>query len=251
MQGHGKYTLGNRIGGSTHRTTFVATDNEGNRVAVRVFTGSLGSSDDKWRRLLVSIMALHHPNILRLIDFRVQPDGVPYEVMELADPTRTLAGKRRLTVPECQRVAVGVCDALQHAHSRELVHRNLKPSNVFFDQDTVKVSDFWYGANHIVDLTHCQQLFAVPTYFSPEQCMGKPLTPATDVYSLACVLYEALTGDPPFYSKDPIETASMHLKREPNSVGNKDLDAFFAVALAKEPRDRFSTQQFKAALSAI
>jgi serine/threonine-protein kinase len=104
-------------------------------------------------------------------------------------------------------------------------------------------------------MTKCQDLgqsFGSPIYYSPEQCMGKELQPASDMYSLGCVVFEALAGRPPFRGANSIQTAAAHMTAAPPSTGSPEVDAFFAIALAKRSENRFqSGSEFKGALAKL
>lgn len=197
---------------------------------------------------------LHHPNILPLYDSG-EADGLVYYVMPYLSG-ETLAHRLEregpLPVDEAVRIALDVADALEHAHRAGIVHRDVKPGNIMLSDGRTFVSDF--GIARIVDdaagleLTSTGITIGTPLYMSPEQASGADdLTPRSDVYSLACVLYQMLAGEAPYTGPtarmvtikrltDPVPSA----RRLRESV-SEDVDAVLAKALQKLPVDRHAS----------
>jgi eukaryotic-like serine/threonine-protein kinase len=147
---------------------------------------------------------LHHPNIARLLDAGAAPDGRPYLVMELVNgqPISDWCAARHAGVRAILELMVEVCEAVHAAHRQQVVHRDLKPSNVLVDDDgVVKLLDFGIAKLVGEDDGEATQTvvgaLATPRYAAPEQLLGLPVTPASDVYSLGMLLYELLTGTVP------------------------------------------------------
>jgi serine/threonine protein kinase len=206
---------------------------------------------------------LNHPNIVTVYETDQNKDGTSYVVSEYVDAS-TLADviKREgfLDTHEVVEVMTQACEALQFAHENKIIHRGIKPSNIFLvnrkhGKYSAKVSDF----GTTVALPHAGREtqfrpsniseFGDPRYMSPEQCMGERLSPASDVYSLGCTMYEALCGKTPFASKNPMTTAVKQMSEDvrPMSMRFKDLDipegleAIVMRALMKDPRKRYQS----------
>jgi eukaryotic-like serine/threonine-protein kinase len=213
---------------------------------------------------------LEHPNIVRLLDGGTTADGRPYFVMEYVEgqPIDAFCASRDLPIAGRLRLFRTICDAVHHAHERRVVHRDLKPGNILVTADGVpKLLDF--GIAKLLDVDEGPQtsestIFAramTPQYASPEQVRGAPLTPATDVYSLGVLLYELLTGQPPYRVRgravDDAERAICdEPPRKPSTVvaaaasdvakGRElrrqlagSLDTVVLTALRKDPRHRY------------
>ena len=195
-----------------------------------------------------AVARLSHPHICRLYDYG-ESSGRPYMVLELlvggSLGDRLLEG-RPIADSETARIAAELASALGYAHAEGVLHRDVKPTNVLFDSDRrVKIADF--GIARVIDaptLTEAGTRLGTAAYISPEQSRGEPVTPATDVYAFGAVLYQMLTGRPPFEGTDWLEVAAMHATREPPPISSlrpdapPDLAKVAALALAKRPRDR-------------
>jgi len=225
------------------------------------------------RQILAS---LHHTNIAALLDGGTTPGGNPYLVMEYVDgqPIDRYCEARRLPIRARLELFLLVCRAVQHAHARLVVHRDLKPGNILVTEDgQPKLLDF--GLAKLLDpevsaeKTTTQQRFLTPSYASPEQIQGKPITTASDVYSLGVLLYQLLTGNRPYGSEsstaqemsravceeEPTRPSVAALRgtdaearaatrsATPRGLRRKlsgDLDAIILKALRKEPERRFA-----------
>lgn len=244
----------------------------GDEVAIKVIrTTGDDPGDLRERFLRESRMCaqLRHPNIVTILDFAIAADGQPYLVMEhLNGPSLRdeLAAHGPMAVPKVQQIIEPLCGALQLAHDRQIVHRDLKPGNIvshrFESGDVVyKVIDF--GLANIRDgadarLTRVEQFMGTVIYSSPEQLEAQELDARTDIYSLGVVVFEMLTGRPPFESSSPLGVITKHLcDPVPLPSGILPavpswLDATIGKALAKDPADRWQTMaEFSRALSAL
>jgi serine/threonine-protein kinase len=196
---------------------------------------------------------LSHPNIVSVYDWG-QGGNTYYIVMEYIDgPTVSSMLRSGPIAPvRAAAIAADVAAALDFAHRRGVIHRDVKPGNVLIDshgQGQVKVADFGIaravGASE--DLTQTGSVMGTATYFSPEQAQGYPVDPRSDVYSLGVVLYEMVTGRAPFAGDNPVTIAYKHVKEDPvpaasaNAAVPADLEAIIMRALAKDPTYRYQT----------
>jgi len=190
---------------------------------------------DRFRTERQILAGLEHPNIARLLDGGATDDGTPFLVMELVEgaPIDEYCEAHRLRLTDRLGLFRDVCAAVQYAHQRLVVHRDLKPGNILVASDgTPKLVDFGIAkildAPGAVDVTHARPM--TPEYASPEQIAGEPITTASDVYSLGVVLYGLLTGEPP--SRTPTRS---HRRLE------GDLDTIVRMALRDEPARRYGS----------
>jgi serine/threonine protein kinase len=264
----GRYDLIRELGSGGMGAVWEAEDQLlGRRVAVKV----LGSEDAKtsravrrFRREARSAARLSGPHIATVYDVG-EDAGSPYLVMELVDG-ETLADrltrKGRLDPHEAAWTAAAIADALEIAHREGVVHRDVKPANVMVTTSgEVKVMDFGIAAavaerdGPTDATTSVDGVVGTPSYLSPEQARGEPVTPRSDVYALGAVLYEMLGGRPPFVRSTPVATALAHVHDDPQPIEELVPDAppqvaaACAAALAKDPADRpASGAAFAAAL---
>jgi eukaryotic-like serine/threonine-protein kinase len=225
----------------------------GREVAVKV-VGGARIDDDRLRRFGVEARALRrieHPGIVDIYDHGVV-DGVPYLVLELlkGETLRQRLDRRALRMCEVLDVAEQVTSALQIVHERGIVHRDLKPGNLFCMADgTVKILDFGL-AKLIADRSFEQSTFegavlGTPDYMAPEQVNGTKIDRRTDLFTLAIVLYEMMSGRKPFHRSAPILTMYAIATGEPDPFDGVDpriagdIEAVLLRAMKKEPKDRF------------
>ena len=219
-------------------------------VAVKVLGGALagdGRAAERLRREARAAGRLDHPNIARVLDLGEQ-DGRPYLVMELLEGESLAARIDRagpMAPAEAARVVAAVADALQAAHAAGVVHRDVKPGNVFLTSaGGVKVLDFGIAAAAgETDLT-TGDLLGTAAYPAPERSLGRPATPAADLYSLGVVLYELLAGRRPFQGGSDVELAMAQVNARPAPLAlvapatPPALAAACEHALAKDPAAR-------------
>jgi len=247
----GRYRMGAPLAAGGMGEVWVARDPLLDRpVAVKVLGGALagdGRAAERLRREARAAARLDHPNIARVLDLG-EHDGRPYLVMELLEG-ESLAGRIDRAGPmapgEAARVVAAVADALQAAHRAGVVHRDVKPGNVFLTAEgEVKVLDFGIAsAAGEADLT-TGDLLGTAAYLAPERALGRPATPAADIYSLGVVLYELLAGRRPFEGGSDIELAMAHVNAHPEPLGlvapsaPPFLVAACEQAMAKDPAAR-------------
>jgi serine/threonine protein kinase len=203
----GRYRLERPLGHGGMATVYLARDAELDRpVAVKILAESLAADAAFRKRLLREARLaarLSHPNVVSVYDVGETEDGRPYVVMECVEGV-TLADllqeRDRLPAEEAVVLAVQACCGLAHAHAAGLVHRDVKPQNLLLREDgTLKVADFGIArAAETTALTQVGTVLGTAAYLSPEQAAGEEVTSATDVYALGAVLFELLTGRPPY-----------------------------------------------------
>lgn len=206
---------------------------------------------ERFRREAQAVAGLSHPNIVAVYDWGAH-DGTYFMVMEyVAGTTLKEVVRRRGPRPEHEALAIGasVADALGAAHARGVVHRDVKPHNVLVDPNgNVKVTDFGIArAAGASQLTNADQVLGSASYASPEQIQRLPVDARSDLYSLGAVLYELLTGSPPFDGDSAVSVAWQHVHTEPPRLGavapavSAAAEAVILRALAKRPDDRFQS----------
>jgi serine/threonine protein kinase len=218
-----------------------------------------------------AVSSLDHPSIVRVRDFGISDAGQPHMVLDFIDGVTLDAVIKThgpLSLNEAKHLFSQICDAVAHAHSRKVLHRDLKPGNimlVYRDNQPPLPIIVDFGIAKVVDpaqqqgmnLTQTGEIFGSPFYMSPEQTGGKELDQRSDIYSIGCMLFEALTGAPPFTGQNAIETLIMHASSLPptlkqGSMGKEFPEALQVVldkALAKNPDNRFQdVTAFKVAL---
>lgn len=251
----------------------------GNYVAIKVINPELleGKNETKenaHKRFVNEARAvsqLNHENLIGLKDFGVTTEGAAYMVMDYVSG-KTLDDLIQLGPLEHRSVLQifkGICDGLGHAHSMGVVHRDIKSANIIISQDangteTPKLLDFGIARvtgddGKTQGLTATGEIFGSPLYIAPEQSLSSKVDSRADIYSLGCVLYECLTGKPPFKGDTAMHTVMMHLNSPIPSIsqsGNKelpsDLDIIINRCLQKEPTDRYqSTRDLKADIELV
>jgi serine/threonine protein kinase len=246
-------------------------------VAVKVLHKHLLSHQgisDRFRLSAQAAHALRHPNLVSVTDFGYTQEGQFYLAMDYIEG-ETLAYKlkreQELSVDSFFKVFSQVLSGLRFCHQKGIVHRDIKPSNILITDrevktDSIKLVDFGIAKvlpesdSSIDHLTQTGELLGSPLYMSPEQCRGDEIDARTDLYALGCVMFEALSGKPPFQGKSAIETLMLHCSQPPptlyEATGDaqltEQLDAFIKKAMAKDRDERFSSaEEMEEALASI
>jgi eukaryotic-like serine/threonine-protein kinase len=275
----GQFKILQKIGSGGMGSVYKASQPAMNRmVGVKILHPKLANRKDlvsRFRREARAMSHLAHPNTTKVFLYGELDDGSLYIVMEFLagkNLNQTVRAEGPFDVKRALPILIQVCGALDEAHKAGIIHRDMKPENIFLCQqgglkDYAKVLDF--GLAKVTEremrpgsliLTQEGMVFGTPEFMSPEQAQGKVLTAASDIYSLAVILYEVLTGKLPFEAKSPLEYIQAHVTAKPIPLSDRVPDASFPPllsqvlerALAKKPEERFaSAADFAAAMQAV
>lgn len=218
----------------------------------------------RFQQEALTSFAIDHPNVIMVNDFGLLDDDTPFLVMELLDG-ETLGDRlklqTRLSVDDAIALFIQVCFGMAYAHDKGIVHRDIKPNNImilqnmpFGTEGSIKIVDFGiakYSAREggeVQALTRTGEIFGSPLYMSPEQCQGGTVDHRSDIYALGCVLFEALTGSPPFRADNALLTMMMHqtehaptLREAAGKAFPKQLETIVAKMMAKQPSQRYQS----------
>ena len=251
----GRYRPDREIGHGAMATVFRAVDlrTDGRQVAIKVFRPELAMAlgPARFQREIDILTRLQHPGIVSILDSG-DADGLPYLVMTwvAGENLRTrLEREPQLPIPAVLAIAADVAAAIDFAHDQNVLHRDIKPANILLEEARALVCDF--GLARAISRAAAEPLsssgliLGTPAYMSPEQGLGQEhLSPASDLYALGCVLYEMLTGEPPFSGPTAQALFARHLADRPRSIRSvrpdvpAPLERAVLAALAKAPEDR-------------
>jgi serine/threonine-protein kinase len=252
----GRYKLGEMIGTGGMADVYVAEDTRlARQVAVKVLRSDLARDPSfvaRFRKEALAAAGLNHPGIVAVYDSGEEP--APYIVMELISghTLRELIHKgERVPLKRALEIGEGILAALEYSHHSGIVHRDIKPANIMItDHGDVKVMDFGIAralADLGATLTSTWNVVGTAQYLSPEQALGEVADLRSDIYSTGCLLYEVLTGKPPFSGETPVSIAYQHVSGVlvvPSKIVPElpaGIDTLLTVALAKNPEDRYQT----------
>ncbi len=257
----GRYELDGIVGRGGMAEVFRARDIRLDRiVAVKTLRDDLARDQTfqaRFRREAQSAASLNHPSIVAVYDTgedMVGPTPVPYIVMEYVDgrTLRDLLREDRRLLPErAAEITDGVLRALDYSHRNGIVHRDIKPGNVMLTRTgEVKVMDFGIAravSDTQATMTQTAQVIGTAQYLSPEQARGERVDARSDLYSTGCLLYELLTGRPPFTGDSPVAIAYQHVREQPIPPSQVDpeipdwADSIVLKAMAKDPAHRYQS----------
>ncbi len=272
----GRYEVGELIGRGGMAEVHIGHDNRlGRTVAIKILRSDLArdpSFQARFRREAQSAAALNHPAIVAVYDTGedtfTEPSGatshVPFIVMEYVEGHTVrdiLRDGNAVPIEEAVEITSGVLSALEYSHHAGIVHRDIKPANVMLTPTgAIKVMDFGIAralADSAATMTQTQAVIGTAQYLSPEQARGESVDARSDLYSTGCLLFELLTGRPPFTGDSPVSVAYQHVREAPVSPSSiasdipETLDRVTLKALAKERTARYgSAAEFRADLEA-
>lgn len=249
--------------GAVYRVKQIFLDQD---LALKVLAHSSTTDDTHVRRFQIEGKAafkLNHPNLVKVTDFGLLEDHAPYLVMEFIEGmtlAEFLKKEKQPAIDTVLKIVAQACLGLAYAHQNSVVHRDVKPSNIMLvngkeigEEGSVKIVDFGIAKvlndqGEIQTLTQTGEVFGSPYYMSPEQCSGTAIDQRTDVYSLGCVLFEALTGTPPHVGQSPLRTMMLHQTEVTPSLQQASMGREFPPALEiivkkmleKEPSARYT-----------
>ncbi|MDZ4835514.1 MAG: protein kinase [Candidatus Melainabacteria bacterium] len=258
----GRYQFIEHIGqgamGVVHKALDTAT---GSFVAIKELNADVANDDVAMKRFeheMDSLAKLNHERVVSVYSHGISEKEAPYLVMPyLGNQTLADLLEKEGPLEEARaiRIFVQICEGLSYAHGQGIIHRDVKPSNIIVDSsnpdiDIVHVVDFGIAkivestTSNTMSLTKTGEVFGTPTYMSPEQFQGTDLDKRTDIYSLGCLMYEALTGQPPFQSINPIQVAVKHLNEEPAPIEkpvSESLSKVTLECLRKDLNERYKS----------
>ncbi len=256
----GAYTIERELGGGGMSRVFVADETRLSRkVVVKVLSPELaaGISAERFEREIRMAASLQQANIVPVLATG-DTNGLPYYTMPFVEGEslrRRLSKQPPLSISDILRILGDVARALQYAHERGIVHRDIKPDNVLLSGGTAVVTDFGIakalsdsrtdGRTNGATLTQLGTSIGTPAYMAPEQAAGDPdVDHRADIYAFGCMAYELLGGEPPFHGRTPARVLAAHMGEAPRPIAERRPDAPAALSdlvmrcLAKEPKDR-------------
>jgi serine/threonine-protein kinase len=257
----GRYEIGDLLGRGGMAEVHIGRDTRlGRTVAVKMLRPDLArdpSFQARFRREAHSAASLNHPAVVAVYDTGEDEFGgnpVPYIVMEYVEGStlrELLASGNRLVPERALEIVDGVLAALAYSHQQGIVHRDIKPANVMLTRSgEVKVMDFGIAravADSGATMTQTSAVIGTAQYLSPEQARGEQVDARSDLYSTGCLLYELLTGRPPFVGDSPVSVAYQHVREEPHPPSAVDADvprsadSIVLKALSKDRETRYQT----------
>lgn len=256
----GRYEIVTEIGRGALGIVYLARQRMVERpVAIKVLFESAKEDSPaflRFQREAQSLSQLNHPNIVVVFDFGLSEQGFPFLAMDYLQGTNLrhlIVSRGALDPDRAVPIFIQIASAMAHAHSRDILHRDLKPDNVVLvanqeTSDYVKLIDFGLakrldeGRKNLKKLTMEGQVLGTPAYMSPEQIMGNKLDQRSDIYSMGVLMFHALTGMLPIYGTNEVDTMQRHLTAPPadfpDSAIPQGLQLVVRKALKKFPEER-------------
>jgi serine/threonine-protein kinase len=249
-----RYALGEMIGTGGMADVYIGDDTRLNRkVAIKVLRRDLARDPSfvaRFRKEALAAGGLNHPGIVSVYDSG-EDNNSPYIVMELVSgkTLRQVMQAGEISQSRALEIIEGILQALEYSHNEGIVHRDIKPGNIMItDTGDIKVMDF--GIARATDdigatMTNTWNVIGTAQYLSPEQATGEMADGRSDLYSLGCLMYELLTGRPPFTGDTPVSIAYQHVSSPITPASqvkpglNTDLDRMLEVVLSKDPKNRY------------
>ncbi len=262
---NGRYQLLERVGHGGQSLVYKAEDLVTKRMlAIKLMRPEFTKHDLAVRRLIREVETaskLSHPNLVRVHGYGQDRQGEPYLVMDFVTGENLddllLRNGGKLPQQRVLEIMMQICAGLRYAHANGVIHRDLKPSNVIVSAEagspeSVKIVDFGFAkltenVTEALKLTQSGEVFGSPLYMSPEHCLGKELDERSDIYSLGCLFYQALSGMPPLVGDNLLATVAKQVTEEPLSMRTIDrsisesADNVALRCLAKNPIDRYQS----------
>jgi eukaryotic-like serine/threonine-protein kinase len=248
-----RYGVARELGRGGMATVFLATDLKHEReVAIKVLHPDLAATigAERFEREIKLAAKLQHPHILGLYDSG-ESEGLLYYVMPFVQGESLrdrIDREGMLPIEDAIRYTLEVCNALGHAHEKGIIHRDIKPENILLSGDHALVADFGIARAATEagqsKLTQTGMAVGTPVYMAPEQSSGESVGPPADLYSLGCMLYEMLSGEPPFNGPNAMAIMARHLMEQPPSIRvvrptvPEEIEQAIFIALNKAPVDR-------------
>ncbi|MGF1473591.1 MAG: Stk1 family PASTA domain-containing Ser/Thr kinase [Rubrobacteraceae bacterium] len=251
---HGRYSILRTLGGGGTARVYLAHDEVLDRdVALKVLRDQYAEDTEfaeRFKREARNAASLSHPNIVSVYDRGVDEDGTSYIAMEHVPGgslKERISQEGFLDADASVQIASQITKALEAAHGRGVIHRDIKPHNILLTSEgQVKVADFGIArASASTSISRTNLVLGTASYMSPEQALGESVDPRSDLYSLGVVLFEMLTGQLPYTADNPVAVSMKHVNeslRPPKEVNPEipaSLDAVVTKLLAKDPADRY------------
>src|SRR3990172_5191975 len=268
----GRFEISEKIGEGPIGAVYKALDPVIRRtVAIKVIklyaleeTSTFAEVFEKIYRVVRTSTSLNHPNICIIYDLS-EEKKIPYITMEYVeghDLDSLLQRKHQFKRAELLNVLQQVCDALDFAHRKGVIHQDLKASNILISPDlNVKITDFGIAGLDEIAAAQTKKLLSIPHYISPEQALGERVSPSSDLFSLGVIVYQLLCGQLPFPGTTAANAIMMIARDNPSAppnlaksgISDDDWDSFFGIALAKSPNHRFHSahEMFEALLAIL
>lgn len=257
-KGSSRYAIQEVLGAGSMGIVYRAKDRVlGRTVAIKTIRKELISKDSEYQAACARFLqearifgSLSHPNIVALYDAGETADGLPFLTMEYVPDASLGALGRRLTLDQAMWLLAQLANALDYAHARDILHRDIKPSNVLLGEgEEAKIADFGIAKLLGAEFTRSQTRFGTPGYMSPEQVLGKTLTRRSDLFSMAVVAFELLSGRKPFPAKTVHAALYQIVHAEPivpsgleaSGLSAEKWNEVFRAALAKDPSRRYAS----------